>query len=85
MVTEVGLDIQAEIDKVTEDERVHGFQTDRGSADSYYRRGSNPHYYPNATHKGTLIEKENMTNAEIQSYVRGYLENENDGNFKDWG
>jgi|TARA_B110000908_G_C10250485_1_gene451679 hypothetical protein len=85
MVTEVGLDIQAEIDKVTEDEKVHGGPYDRGSADSYYRRGSNPHYYPNGTHKGTRIEKENMTNAEIQSYVRGYLENENDGNFKDWG
>ena len=43
MVTEVGLDIQAEIDKVTEDEKVHGGPYDRGSADSYYRRGSNPH------------------------------------------
>jgi hypothetical protein len=85
MVTEVGLDIQAEIDKVMEDDKVHGGPYDRGSADSYYRRGSNPHYFPTGTHRGTRIEKENMTNSEIQSYVRGYLENETDGNFKNWG
>ncbi len=65
------------------DER-HGGPYDRGSADSYYRRGYNPHYYVGGTHQSEKIEKGQMTPEEIEAYNAGYDDNEQDGNFKDW-
>lgn len=66
------------------DER-HGGPWDRGSADSYYGRGSNPHYYKGATYSSPKVEKEQMTPEEIEAYLAGYADNEDQGNFKDWG
>lgn len=53
----------------------------RGSADSYYRRGRRPHYYKDKTR----IEEKDMTPEEIKSYLRGYDDNEVFGDYKDWG
>ncbi len=63
------------------DER-HGGPYDRGSADAYYRRGIDPHYYPGRSYVGTRIEKDQMTDDEIEAYMAGYYDQED---FKDWG
>ena len=63
---------------------VHGGPYDRGSADSYYARGKDPHYYPQGTYNGKRVEAKDMTVEEIDAYHRGYDENESDGNFKQW-
>jgi len=60
----------------------HGGPYDRGSADSYYRRQFNPHYYVGATYSSELVEKDRMTDEEIAAYTAGYDENDD---FKDWG
>jgi len=43
---------------------------DRGSADAYYWRGPEPHYYSN----GWRIPASEMTADQIASYHRGYAE-----------
>lgn len=64
---------------------VHGSPFDRGGADSYYRRGFNPHWYPAGTFKGVRIEKSEMSEEEIELYRAGWKENEDNGDFKDYG
>lgn len=63
----------------------HGGPYDRGGADSYYRRGLNPHYYSGATMQSEEIPEALMTTAEVEAYYAGYKDNENAGDFKDWG
>ena len=55
---------------------------DRGSADRYYHRPYNPHWYPEGTGKGSRIELRDMTVEQIVDYTKGYNEEENR---KDWG
>ena len=62
------------------DER-HGGPYDRGSADAYYRRDFDPHYYEGATRQSPRIEIEEGT-PEYAAYREGYLQQED---FKDWG
>lgn len=52
----------------------HGGPYDRGSADSYYRRGRNPHYYVGAT--GHTEPITNLTPEELEAYHAGYNDNE---------
>jgi hypothetical protein len=66
------------------DER-HGGPWDRGHADSYYRRSKEPHYYVGATASTPRIEVVNMTAEEIEAYMAGYQNNEDEGDFKDYG
>ena len=66
-------------------DRRHGGSYDRGSADSYYRRGRKPHYYVGATYQSEIITEERMTLEEIEEYHLGFDDNEQSGNFKDWG
>ena len=54
----------------------HGGPFDRGSADSYYRRGTNPHYFVDGTYMSDRISKEQMTQEEIDQYYAGYEYNE---------
>jgi hypothetical protein len=62
--------------------RRHGGPYDRGSADAYYRRGANPHYYVGAT--GLSDRVTDLTDEEKKEYYAGYASvNEND--CKDWG
>lgn len=61
---------------------VHGGPQDRGSADAYYHRGYDPHWYPSGTGKGNRIEVTRMTHAQIEEYKYGY---ENETERKDYG
>jgi hypothetical protein len=65
------------------DRKQHGGLFDRGRADSYYGRPRNPHWYPNGTYKGDLVE--DLTPAEVAEYLAGYDDNERNGDKKDWG
>ena len=62
----------------------HGNPEDRGSADSYYGRQFDPHYWPEGTGHGVRVELADMTAEEIVAYTRGYRDNEAAGNFKEW-
>lgn len=62
----------------------HGSPFDRGSADSYYNRGINPHYYVDATYSSERIERDRMTVEEIEAYMAGYEWNERFGDKKSW-
>ena len=62
----------------------HGSPYDRGSADSYYRRGPEPHWYPEGTYKGERVTEERMTAAQIAEYYAGFDCNERMQNFKEW-
>ena len=46
---------------------------DRGSADAYYGRPLNPHIWLDLMGR-EVVTKENMTEAEIESYWLGYSE-----------
>jgi hypothetical protein len=63
----------------------HGGPYDRGSADSYYGRPRNPHYYKGPTQTSPLVEIDGMTDEEIKEYHLGYDDNEASGDKKDWG
>ena len=52
----------------------HGSPYDRGSADYYYARVSNPHCYPNGTGNAPRVKVEDMTQAELDAYHAGYEE-----------
>jgi hypothetical protein len=65
--------------------RGHGSPYDRGSADSYYCRGIDPHWWPEGTYIGTRVEECDMSEAELEEYMKGYNGNEALNNFKDWG
>lgn len=60
----------------------HGSLFDRGSADSYYNRSRDPHWYPNGTGHGPKIT--NLSLDEINEYLAGYEYNEQFGDKKDW-
>ena len=63
----------------------HGSPFDRGQADSYYRRGRDPHWYPNGSYKEPRIDESEMTPEEIQEYHLGFDHNEEMAIFKNWG
>lgn len=67
------------------DIRGHGSPYDRGAADSYYGRPYAPHYWPEGTYKGFPVYYADMTTAQVKEYYTGYNDNEDMGNFKDWG
>lgn len=69
----------------TKYDRRHGGPYDRGSADAYYGRSYNPHYYTGDTYSTDRVERENMTESEIEAYCLGYQEQEQSGDKKDWG
>lgn len=66
-------------------DQAHGSPFDRGSADSYYHRPRNPHYWPEGTYKGEQVTKDQMTPEQVQAYLAGYQWNEQFGDKKDWG
>jgi pyridoxine/pyridoxamine 5'-phosphate oxidase len=63
----------------------HGGAYDRGSADSYYRRPRRPHFFSDATYQSDEITEQFMTKQQIAEYNLGFDDNEQSGNFKDWG
>lgn len=62
----------------------HGGPWDRGSADSYYRRGANPHYYNGGSYNSTKVEESKMSPVQIQQYYAGFEHNEQMGDHKEW-
>lgn len=64
------------------DRSQHGGLYDRGSADSYYHRARDPHWYPGGTYNGEKITV--LTDEEVAEYMAGYDDNEAGGHKKDW-
>lgn len=62
----------------------HGGPFDRGSADSWYSRPVEPHYYTGATHTSTKLEVVDMSESEIKDYLAGYDYNEQFGGKKEY-
>jgi hypothetical protein len=60
----------------------HGSLFDRGSADSYYDRDRQPHWWPKGTGHGQKVE--DLTAEEVAEYNAGYDHNEADGNKKEY-
>ena len=60
----------------------HGSPQDRGSADRYYGRRFDPHWWPEGTGHGKRVEMEDMTPEQIAEYEYGY---DNEEDRKDWG
>ena len=56
----------------------------RGGADAYYGRPPRPHYEicTEENHLGEKITEENMTQEQIEEYLRGY---DDEPDRKDWG
>ena len=65
-------------------ETRHGSPYDRGSADSYYRRAYNPHYYKGDTGTSERVTLKDMTPDEIVAYTAGFNDNEEMGDYKEW-
>ena len=62
----------------------HGGPYDRGTADSYYGREYNPHYFVGDSYNTPRIELAQMTAQEIVAYTAGYTDNEANGDRKEW-
>ena len=60
----------------------HGSPSDRGSADAYYGRPCEPHYWPDGTYKGIRVSASDMTDEQKNAYRDAYYSEENR---KDWG
>lgn len=60
----------------------HGSPQDRGSADAYYGRPYDPHWWPEGTGFGPRIEREDMTPEQLEEYEYGFM---NEDDRKDWG
>jgi hypothetical protein len=61
----------------------HGGPYDRGSADAWYGRAFEPHFFKGDTYQSEKVEMKDMTIREIEAYTRGY--NESSFAQKDWG
>ena len=60
----------------------------RGGMDSYFRRPRKPHYHVNGINElgNPCIDKVyDLTEEQIKEYHAGYDENEEHGDYKDWG
>lgn len=64
------------------DRKRHGGLFDRGSADSYYSRPQDPHWFPQGSYNGEPVKS--LTEEEIQEYLAGYDYNEQYGDKKSW-
>ena len=60
----------------------HGGPYDRGSADAYYGRSYDPHYFKGGTNTSEKVELKDMTAEEIVAYTNGYKQ---ETGRKDWG
>ena len=77
--------MQAEATRSAYYDTRHGGPFDRGSADFYYGRSFNPHYFVGDTYSSPKIELAQMTAAEIAGYTAGYRYGEELGDQKEWG
>lgn len=72
-------------DYVKQFDQSYGSPFDRGSADSYYHRPPNPHFYPNGTNAPPRIGLALMSSEDIRAYYAGYDYNEELGHKKELG
>jgi hypothetical protein len=63
----------------------HGGPYDRGGADFYYWRPCDPHYYIGKTRLSPRVDRDAMTDAEVEAYMAGYNDAAKIGDRKDWG
>jgi len=63
------------------DER-HGGPYDRGTADSYYGRDYNPHYFVGDSYNSPRVDLAQMTAYELVAYTAGFRDNELANNHK---
>lgn len=61
---------------------VHGSPQDRGSADAYYGRKFNPHWFPEGSGHALRVDAADMTLDQVEEYIYGY---DNEEDRKDWG
>jgi len=66
------------------EKKRHGGPFDRGSADSWYRRGPNPHYWTHGSYAGERIGHNQLSAEEIAEYYEGYEDNEESGGHKEY-
>lgn len=52
----------------------HGGAYDRGSADRYYGRPFNPHYFKGDSYSSERVEEKDMTFEELRAYKAGFDE-----------
>jgi len=52
----------------------HGGPYDRGSADAYYGRAFEPHYYVGDTYSTERVSITDDTSAQFRDYMLGYTE-----------
>ena len=62
----------------------HGGAFDRGSADSWYSRGINPHMFLGDSYQSVEIGVRDMTQEQVNAYLAGYAYNERFGGKKSW-
>ena len=62
----------------------HGGPYDRGSADSYYQRGFEPHYFVGDTYSTEKVKITDVNSNAYRAYKQGYDDNERAINFKKW-
>tara|TARA_R110002020_G_scaffold216326_3_gene423807 strand:+ start:2422 stop:2622 length:201 start_codon:yes stop_codon:yes gene_type:complete len=60
----------------------HGSPEDRGSADKYYGRIYEPHYFLGGSYQSDCVNWRDMTDEEIAQYKKGWDEQTDQ---KDWG
>lgn len=65
-------------------DKRHGGAWDRGSADSYYGRPVDPHYFKGGTYNSEKVVAKDMLTEEIEAYYAGYNWNEKYGDKKDY-
>ena len=67
-------------------DKRHGGPYDRGSAEAYYGRKFNPHYFKGDTYNSERIDREtDLTPEDIAAYTKGFQDTNDFGDFKDWG
>ena len=69
--------------KIAEAFTRHGGAFDRGSADSWYNRPIDPHYFVGKTYGSTRIDVREGS-PEFEAYMMGYEYNEKHGGKKDY-
>lgn len=57
---------------MTQHDERHGGPYDRGTADAWYHRPPNPHYYRGGSRTSGRVEEADMTAAEVAAYLAGY-------------
>ena len=62
----------------------HGGAYDCGSADAYYGRPREPHYYTGASYNSIRLDAVGMSAEEVAAYNQGYDDQVRSGDRKDW-